>query len=282
MIERSQKAPAKINLTLDITGILPNGYHSLKSVMQTLTLYDEITVARIDDNNGIRIICNTDGVPCNEKNICHKAAKHFFEYAGIANYGIQIRIVKHIPSMAGLGGGSSDGAAVLKLLNSLYETDFSVETLANIGAKVGADVPFLVYGKTALCEGIGEKITPLSGMKRYSVLLVKPDIGISTPEAYRLFDERGLKTADSSEKLVEALKSGKDISTLLSNDLERAVDLPEIQEIKSRITCLGASSALMTGSGSCVFGLFESVSDCEKAAEKLKSNYRFVCICEMI
>lgn len=249
------KAFAKINLTLDITGILENGYHSIASVMQTISLYDEISVEK-NQVGEIRLFSGggtfAEGMPLDEKNTCHKAARVFLEHIGSRD-GVDIHIKKNIPSQAGLGGGSSDAATVLRLLNRLYDANLGYDKLRKLAAKVGADVPFLVTGGCALCEGMGEIITPIeNGLTGY-VLLMKPDFGISTPEAYRLFDEKKLPYGHSSEAVVNS----KSFHGLLSNDLEKAVANPEIMWLKEEIVRLGASDSLMTGSGSCVYGLFE-------------------------
>lgn len=273
------EAFAKINLTLDITGILENGYHSIASVMQTISLCDEISIEK--NNYGeIRLFSGggkfADGMPLGEKNTCHKAARVFLEHIR-ARDGVDIHIKKNIPSQAGLGGGSSDAATVLRLLNRLFETDFSYEELRELAVKIGADVPFLVTGGCALCEGVGEVLTPLKNSLSGYVLLVKPDFGISTPEAYRLFDEKKLPYGNSSE----AVMKSKSFSGLLSNDLEKAVANPEIEKIKRRLISLGASDSLMTGSGSCVYGLFKDKKAAETAAKNLE-DYPFVWVYEPV
>ncbi len=259
------KAYAKINLTLDVTGVLKNGYHSISSVMQTISLYDEISVEK-NQADEIRLFSDggafAEGMPLDEKNTCHKAAEIFLEHTG-ATDGVDIRIVKNIPSQAGLGGGSSDAATVLRLLNRLYEADLSYDKLRKLAAKVGADVPFLVTGGCALCEGMGEVLTPIqNGLTGY-VLLKKPNFGISTPEAYGLFDEKKLPFGNSSEAVMNKLSNCENIYGLLSNDLEKAVENSEILKLKEEIVELGGSDSLMTGSGSCVYGLF----DCKRVAE---------------
>ncbi len=249
------KAYAKINLTLDVTGILENGYHSIASIMQTISLYDEISVEK-NQAGDIRLFSDggkfADGMPLDEKNTCHKAARVFLEHIG-AQDSVDIHFIKNIPSQAGLGGGSSDAATVLRLLNRLFEANLSYDELRELAVKIGADVPFLVTGGCALCEGMGEILTPIEkGLSGY-VLLVKPDFGISTPEAYRLFDEKKLPYGNSSEAVIN---SGS-FHGLLSNDLEKAVANPEILKLKGDLVRHGASDSLMTGSGSCVYGLFE-------------------------
>ncbi|MCD7848060.1 MAG: 4-(cytidine 5'-diphospho)-2-C-methyl-D-erythritol kinase [Oscillospiraceae bacterium] len=275
----SGRAYAKINLTLDVTGILKNSYHSIASVMQTISLYDEISVEK---NNFGDIWVYSDGgefadsMPLDEDNTCEKAAVEFLRYIK-ATEGVDIHVKKNIPSQAGLGGGSSDAATVLRLLNMLYNADLSYEELRGLGIGIGADVPFLVTGGCALCEGIGEAITPVeNGLTGY-VLLVKPDFGISTPEAYRLFDEKKLPYGNSSEAVI----SSGSFHGLLSNDLEKAVANPEIEKIKRKLISLGASDSLMTGSGSCVYGLFEDKKTADNAAKEL-SDYAFVGVYEPV
>lgn len=277
----SEKAFAKINLSLDIVGRRADGYHLLRSVMQTVSLYDDVTVT-ISDGEGIAIECSEPGVPLDEKNTCYKAAKQFLAAAGLGSFNITINIKKRIPSMAGLGGGSSDAAAVLRMMNKLFDYPMSREMLNEVAAKVGADVPFLVDGKTALCEGIGEKLTPLRPLKKQHLLLIKPDIGISTPAAYKAFDEGGFSSSNSSDRLVAAINAGLNIAPYLGNDLQRAVNHPEIEAISKLILKNGAKASLMTGSGSCVYGLFDDIEQCHKAYGSLSGNFSFAAVCETI
>ena len=281
MNELSAYAYAKINLTLDIAGLRDDGYHLIKSVMQTVSLADEIRIRTTDDNR-ITIKCSDPSVPCDERNTVYKACVKFFDFTQILKCGVEIYIDKHIPSEAGLGGGSSDAAAVIKLLDEIFDTKLSYDDMCKIGASVGADVPFCVMLGTALCEGMGEVITPLKKLKKHYVLLVKPNFGVSTPLAYKLFDEKKVVTANASDKMVEALESDTDITKLLANDLERAIEMAEISDIKQKLIKLGADGALMTGSGSCVYGLF---TDNEKSFTEFKALYRsypFVYLAETI
>lgn len=277
----SERAFAKINLSLDIVGRRSDGYHELRSVMQTISLYDDVTVT-ISDGDGITIECSEPGVPLDERNTCYKAAKRFLAAAALGSFNVTICIKKRIPSMAGLGGGSSDAAAVLRMMNRIFDFPLSREALNEIAAKVGADVPFLIEGNTALCEGIGERLTPLKPLKKLYLLLIKPEIGISTPEAYKAFDLGGFSSANSSEKLIEAINSGIDISPFLGNDLQRAVSCPEIEAIGKLILENGANASLMTGSGSCVYGLFDDMESCEKARKNLSSGFGFAAVCETV
>lgn len=281
MTSLSQKAYAKINFTLDVAELLPNGYHSLRTVMQTVSLFDAVTVV-LKDRLGIHIFCDEAVVPADERNTCYKAAKLFLEAVGESDRGVDIQIEKHIPLMAGLGGGSSDSAAVLRALNILLEINMSDDRLRDIAVMVGADVPFLISGGTALCEGVGEKITTIPYNIEHNVLLVKPDFGISTPLAYKSFDENKIKSADMSAKLVSAMKNGTDIYGYLGNDLEAAVADERITKLKREIKDCGAAASMMTGSGSCVYGLFRSESDCRHALSRLSGEYPFAYSCKTI
>ncbi len=276
MITRA--AYAKINLTLDIVGRRGDGYHLLESVMQTVSLYDTVGAERADE---IVIECDAPNVPTDRRNTCFKAAERFFEYTGISG-GAKIVIEKRIPSEAGLAGGSADAAAALWLLNEIYGAGLGGEELESIAAKVGADVAFCVRGGAAVCRGIGEEMESISDMPERFVLLVKPDFGVSTPEAYRLFDEKGIRTENGTKKFLSAPKRGETPFGFISNDLETALANPVIEKIKKALFGLGAEAAQMTGSGSCVFGLFKSEKDAENAKHELAGNYPFVELCRTI
>lgn len=281
MIRLSDKAFAKVNLSLDIVGRREDGYHLLRSVMQTVSLFDDISVT-VSEGDGIEIICSEPGVPTDEKNTCYKAAKLLIAAAGVNHTKVTIEIAKKIPSMAGLGGGSADAAAVLRILNRSFGNVLGADSLILLASKVGADVPFLINGGTALCEGIGEKLTALRPLSKQYLLLIKPDIGVSTPEAYRAFDEGYFSSAMATDRLVAAIESGEDISEYIANDLERAVNIPQIENLHRLILENGAKASLMTGSGSCVYGLFDSEADCRRAYEALHNDYCFAKVCETI
>ncbi len=278
----NEKAYAKINLSLDIIEKLPSGMHGLESVMQTVSLFDEVCVTRESDISGIKIKCSDSSVPTDEKNTCYKAANEFFKHIGAEDFGITIAIDKHIPSMAGLGGGSADAAAVLRALNKLYGAGLDNDELRAVAARIGADVPFLIEGGCALCSGFGEAVSPIERKSSFYILLIKPDFGISTPMAYKQFDEKSIVSLRSSKALASALEAGDDIYELISNDLERAVMSNEIQAIKLILLSNGAKAAMMTGSGSCVFGLFDSLKDVLAAFYKLRNSYSFVNQCQTV
>lgn len=257
----SRKANAKINLYLRVTGKREDGYHELQSVMQSVTLADTVTVTADTSYIGqsITLTCSDPCVPCDSRNIAVKCAKAFFSFFGIGNYSVKIHIDKNIPVSAGLAGGSTDGAAVLRLLDTIYGTNAGDESLCSIGATVGADIPFCIVGGTALCEGIGEKITPLDiPSPDYKILLVSPGESVSTPEAYRLIDEAGFIPENHSlTELTDELNDGR-MPVSLHNDFE-AVILPthkNTYEVKKLLFFCGASAVQMSGSGPTVFALF--------------------------
>ncbi len=271
------KAYAKINLTLDVVGKRDDGYHYIESVMQSISLCDNITLCKTDRKD-IVIECSDLKVPCDKRNTVYKACVKFFDFTGIENTGVKIIIEKNIPSEAGLGGGSSDAAVVIKLLDRMFDTGLSLNNMIEIGAQVGADVPFCIVSGTALCTGLGEIVTPLPKLREYYILLVKPNFGISTPLAYKAFDEKNLISLSSTKAMVDAITCGNDITKLLSNDLESAVDNAEISKIKNILTQLGAKGTLMTGSGSCVYGIFEDKFMAYTAYQVIKNDFPFVSV----
>lgn len=285
----TDKAYAKINLYLDVTGIRDNGYHNIKSIMQTVDLHDEITVesqGAADGEANITLTCSESAVPTGEKNIAYKAALAFFREAGIENYNCRIHIGKHIPMEAGLAGGSTDAAAVLRGLNKLYGEPFDMDGLCTIGARLGADVPFCIRGGTYLCEGIGEVLTPLPSMPDCHVVVARGGEGVSTPVAYGLVDEKWdrdfTKSGGNYDSLYDALDRGDlhGMADFMYNIFEDVI-LPD-HSVASRLREImqecGAIGAMMSGSGPSVFGIFESQDDAKKAAEAAGEIARaFVC-----
>ncbi|MFA6941026.1 MAG: 4-(cytidine 5'-diphospho)-2-C-methyl-D-erythritol kinase [Clostridiaceae bacterium] len=277
------KAYAKVNLALDITGKLDNGYHELNMIMQTINIYDLIDIEKAKD--GIEIKCNKKYIPTDKRNTVYKAAQILIDSFNIKS-GISIKIKKTVPSQAGLGGGSSDAAAVLKTMNQLFNLKIDDNDLARIAKDIGADIPFFIYGGTALCQGIGEKITKLKEFKNKTVLLVKPGFGVNTREAYGLYDlEKDIKHPDI-DLVVKALEQNniKELSINMGNVLESVVinKYHEIEKIKGELTDLGASGALMTGSGSTVFSLFDEYEKGLFAYKKIKNKYKEVFLTKTI
>jgi len=275
-------AYAKINLYLDVSEKRPDGYHDLVSIMQQVSLSDTVSARRLD--TGITITCTAPDIPTDERNIAHKCARAFFDHYKI-NGGVQIEIEKNIPSSAGLAGGSTDGAAVLTLLNRLYGTGADTDTLCRIGAKTGADIPFCIRGSTCLCEGIGEILTPIVLPKpSYSILIVFPGNGVSTAEAFRELDSTPSDSAGHSpDDVLIPLKNGE-VPVNLYNSFERVILplRPAASECKNILLDNGARSALLSGSGPSVFGLFENETARSAAAEILSARGFEVHPCEPV
>lgn len=265
------KACAKLNLFLDITGKCENGYHLLKSVMQSVDIFDRVSVKKSSE---ISVKCSESALD-GENNLAHKAAALFFGQTGIAG-GAEIYIEKRIPMQAGMAGGSADAAAVLYGLNRLYEAKLSAEELCAIGARLGADLPFCLCGGTMLCEGIGERLSLLPELSDCFFVIVKPEIGMSTAESYRIYDEHeaaGLEHGDFSA--MSTALDNEDVSGIscaLYNALECTVP-DSVLKIKSALLKVGAEGALMTGSGTAVFGIFDGIESAAKAKAVLSSEY---------
>ncbi|MFV0401416.1 MAG: 4-(cytidine 5'-diphospho)-2-C-methyl-D-erythritol kinase [Oscillospiraceae bacterium] len=270
-------APAKINLFLEITGTDHRGYHLLDTVMQSVSLCDLVLLSR--RREGFFIASNEEGVPTDESNLAFKAAAALCAELDIALPSLSIYLEKRIPSEAGLGGGSSDAAAVLIGLNRLLGTNLSTEKLCDIGEKVGADVPFCVLGGTALARGIGEKLMPLKPLPGCHIVIAKPAEGISTREAFYDYDRLGNKaTPQDGTALLKAI-TASDLTGLGSavyNTLEQIIPGNTTETIKAVMGENGAVGAALSGSGSAVFGLFDSKAAAERCAEALRETKRFV------
>lgn len=273
------KAYAKINLALDITGRLNNGYHELNMIMQTIDIYDLLDLQIIP--KGIELKCNKKYIPTDNRNTVYKAAQLLIDNYDIKK-GIRIEIRKTVPSQAGLGGGSSDAAAVLKTMNKLFNLNIEDNALVDLAKEIGADVPFFIYGGTAQCQGIGEKIKRLKGFDDKTILLVKPGFGVSTKEAYSLYDLEGNISHPDINKVIKALEQDNlsDLAWNMGNVLENAVikEHKEIEKIKNQLVSLGAAVAMMTGSGSAVFSIFDQSEKGFTAYNKIKNKYNNVFI----
>lgn len=275
------KAYSKINLLLDVTGIKQNGYHSLFTIMQSVSLSDVITVER-NDSEKITVSCDTEGVPTDRSNIVYKCAEKFFEYANIKeNNGIHIHIEKNVPFGAGMGGGSGDGAAVLVALNKLFNLNYSEKILCRIGIKVGADIPFCIIGGTALALDTGAVVAPLPDLKEYYITVVKPEESVSTKEAYQAVDAIENTKHPKNNTMLELLADGESDEALkyCANVFEQAFDIPGRVDIKDIFNKNGALAACMTGSGSAIYGIFDEEKSAEKSAQALKLNFKNVYIC---
>ena len=272
-----KKTPAKINLTLDVTGKLENGYHTLSMIMQSIDVCDELSFEKTADEP-ILFSMNKDlpdKIPA-EKNLVYKAAKLMKDTFKIDG-GFKIHLTKNIPAAAGLAGGSSDCAATLIGINELCGLGLDIEKLCEIGVKLGADVPFCIRKGTMLAEGIGEILTPLTPLTGIPVLLIKPNISISTPYVYKHLKLNKLDYHPDNKAVISYIKDNniKKIAASLSNVLE-TVTIPEnpiIAELKRYLTESGAIGSLMSGSGPTTFGIFENMETAKKAYEKAKADY---------
>ncbi len=271
-------APAKINLTLDIVGRREDGYHLLESVMQTVDLCDTVTVAYADGEN-IHLTCD-GGIPCDATNTAYRAAALFRQTVGLS-CGFAITVEKRIPSQAGLAGGSSDAAAVLVALNVLTKADLSIEVLCEIGALIGADVPFCIRGGTVLCTGIGTELKSLLPMPTCTVVIVKPEGGVSTPEAYRLLDTADRLEHPDSDAMCGAIVQHdlNGVAKTVGNSFEHPLDLPHTARIRNRMEQHGAIASALSGSGSAVFGLFQDEQTAKDAVAALTMDYPQTFLC---
>ena len=272
-----KKTPAKINLTLDVTGKLENGYHTLSMIMQSIDVCDELSFEKTADET-ILFSMNKDlpdKIPA-EKNLVYKAAKLMKDTFKIDG-GFKIHLTKNIPAAAGLAGGSSDCAATLIGINELCGLGLDIEKLCEIGVKLGADVLFCIRKGTMLAEGIGEILTPLAPLTGIPVLLIKPNISISTPYVYKHLKLNELDYHPDNKAVISYIKDNniKKIAASLSNVLE-TVTIPEnpiIAELKHYLTENGAIGSLMSGSGPTTFGIFENMETAKKAYEKAKADF---------
>lgn len=273
------KAAAKINLMLDILSRLDNGYHSLFMIMQSVSLFDEVSVEKTD-KGGIIISSSEKRIPCDETNIAYKAAEKFFNKTGIEDHNISIYLKKSIPFAAGLAGGSADGAAVIVALNDLYDTGLTVKELCSIGAKVGADVPFCLTGGTMAAQNIGDVLSDLPCLDDCYIVLSKPDAGVSTAAAYAEFDKNHVRHLDTVSMLYAAANGDFDgICRHTGNVFEQLIEVPQRVDIKGVMYDNGAECACMSGSGPTVFGIFKEKANAENAYNTLKNKYEQSYIC---
>jgi len=263
------RAYAKVNIGLDVTGTREDGYHLLNMVMQTVEVCDELELELRDDDK-IIVTCNDPSVPTDERCLVGKAIRK------LTDRGMNVTLRTRIPTEAGMGGGSSDAAAALIAVNKLLDLGKTREELAEIALKLGADVPYFIYGGTMQCEGIGEKLTRLRDLPECWFVIVKPSAGACTENIYRALDETGYRNADMTPVL-EGIREGRldAVASSMENVLESvtAVQLPVINEIKEFLTGHGALGASMTGSGSAVFGIFEDEASARGAAGAFEHGF---------
>lgn len=272
------KAFAKINLTLDITGLIDGGYHALRSVMAPVSLYDEIELHKSDF---ISFDCNVKSL-CNDDNLCVKSAKAFLKKANLT-CGVGMKLQKNVPFPAGLGGGSADAAAVLKGMNELYCNPLSNDELFELAATLGSDISLCLLGRPALCEGRGEILTPLSALPQFDLVVAIGKARLSTPEVYKKYDSMGLKPLSDSDKFLRALEKGDKDGLLASmgNAFTPVADLlaPETKAIREEMLRFGATVSQLSGSGPSVYGIFKDADAATAAAKALenKGYSAFVC-----
>ena len=271
------KSYCKINLALLIKNKRQDNYHEIKSIMQTISLHDTI---KIKKNNKLSCKINIKNIPTDEKNLAVKAANVFFNYVKTSKK-VKIKIKKRVPTKAGLGGGSSNAAFVILGLNKLFKTNLNKKTLLKLAEKIGSDVPFFIYGGTAIVEGLGEIVKKIKPIKNFFIVLVKPNFEISTKEAYSKYDELKkyykLKNQEkkSIEKIILSISQEEKIDKItknLFNDFEKVINNKTTYRIKSKMIDCVALSCNLTGSGSCVFAIFDDKRKAKKARKLLKKE----------
>ena len=266
------KALGKINLGLDVLGRRENGYHDVRMVMQTLYLYDQITIVK-KETPGIELSTNLFYLPVNENNLAYRAAKILMDEFGIKE-GVSIYLDKHIPVAAGMAGGSSNAAAVLFGINRMFELGLSQQELMDRGVQLGADVPYCIMRGTVLAEGIGEILTPLPALPKCYVLIAKPPISVSTKLVYEKLDSHEIENHPDIDGILEGLEAQdiKKVAACMGNVLEKVTieEYPVIEQIKNIMKEEGALNAMMSGSGPTVFGIFENKHLARKAADQIR------------
>ena len=274
MIEICEKAYAKINISLDVLGTLPNGYHEMSMVMQSVSLWDDVDI-RLSGTGEVCCLSDAAFLPRGDGNIAVRAAKAFFEAAGIKNTGAEIRLTKRIPVCAGLGGGSSDGAAVLRGLNRLCGRPLSRAELETVAASVGSDIPFCVAGGTQLATGTGTTLRNLPALPQCGIVICKPPFAIRTPELFAKIDSRRSRLHPDTAGILSALERGEleGIARRMFNVFEDVLprSAGEIAHLKSELLSLGALGSVMSGTGSALFGVFSDPEKAEKACDVLKN-----------
>ena len=281
----TEHAYAKLNLSLDILGKRPDGYHDLCMVMQSIALHDTLTLT--ERPKGELEVCTTlSYLPRDESNIAVKALRRFTEATGLTLPGFSLAIEKRIPVCAGMAGGSSDGAAVLRVLGRAYAPQLPGACLERIGSAVGSDVPFCVRGGTALAEGRGERLTDLAALPPCCFVVCKPPLSVSTPELFAQVRLRQLRCHPDTAGIVRALEEGdlEGVARRLYNVFEDVLPrrYAQVFEIKSQLLELGAMAASMTGSGPTVFGLFRDRSRAEDALAVLAGQFSSVFLCQSV
>ena len=277
-----EKAFAKLNLYLGIHGLREDGYHELETVFQAIDLCDLVALS-VHHQGGISLRCNLPYLPTDGRNLAVKAAEVFFRTAGMENPGLNINIKKTIPVGAGMAGGSTDAACVLRLLNRAFGMPLCYKKLAEAALSLGADVPFCLKGGTALAKGVGEKLQPLAPMPACFFVVAKPGFSVATKDAFQLYDQQPARNYPASTALMEGLERGEleTVARNLYNALEEPVggQKPLIFRVRDTLLEQGALGARMTGSGSAVFGIFTQEDQARQAAGQLRKLCRDVFVC---
>ena len=274
MNKHVEKAYGKINLGLDVIGRREDGYHLVKMIMQTVALHDVVTLEKVSDGK-ISMTTNDATLPVDEDNLCIKAANLLKEEFGFLE-GVKIHLEKNIPVAAGMAGGSTDAAAVLKGLNHMFQLGLDSEGLMKRGLRLGADIPYCIMGGTALSEGIGEELTGISPMPEVSLLIAKPPVNVSTGKVYGALDALTSYEHPDIDGMVKAIEE-KDISKICDKMGNVLADVtmpmvPEVKELRDTMLDYGATGAMMTGSGPTVFGFFEDETALEDCYDFLKKK----------
>lgn len=271
------EANAKINLTLDITGRDGRGYHLLSSLFAEISLSDTVTLE--PGGKGITLECDLPYIPTDERNLCRKAAEAFLDGLSVSERDFRIGLVKRIPVCAGLGGGSSDAAAVIKMLCAYFSVSPDSPKVLRAAACVGADVPFFLKGGLCLAEGIGDCLTPLPPISGYTVLVAKTTERASTPDVYRLYDSRPRSRQPSTPAFLQALREGNDFTPYISNHLTDAAAsiCPSVRFLKEKLLGAGALASEMSGSGSAVYGLFPDDASALNAKKIIDADFCEIC-----
>ena len=280
------QALAKLNLTLDVLGCREDGYHDLRMVMQSIALADTLTVSP-GTGEGIQVRTNLSFLPNGDKNLAAIAARQFWKALGKDEVPLDVDIQKRIPVCAGMAGGSSDAAAMLRGLNQQAESPFTVTELAKIGERVGSDVPYCVMGGTALAEGRGEILTPLPPLPKCHVVVCKPDFSISTPELFHRIDSIKLRRRPDTQGVLTALRAGDlaGVARRMYNVFEDVLSerqAASVREIKQVLIECGALGATMSGTGPTAFGLFNDLNQAKDAYGRLAESYRETYLTETV
>ena len=267
-------APAKLNLALDVVGLLPNGYHNLDMTMQAITLYERVVLRR---SQNLSLTLPGSPVAANDSNTAIKAALAFFHYTGLLA-GVEITIYKNVPVRAGMAGGSADAAGVLVGLNVLYGAKLSMSELCALGAKIGADVPFALMGGTCRVQGVGDFLKALPPVPECWFTVVMPDYGVSTPEAFAAYDKVGSSVHPDCGAQEAAVRAGDldAVCAAAGNALEECSGAKDTAAIKALLKEHGAVTALMTGSGAAVFGVFRDEASAHTAAQAARKRWKQV------